>query len=89
MELKEPLTIATILALPILEDGYVIYSNASLSRLGYVLMQDREVIAYNSRQLKDYKKNYPTYDLELAVVVFILNIWRHYYVVSVARYILV
>lgn len=27
---------------------------------------------------KDYKKNYPTHDLELAVKVFALNIWRHY-----------
>jgi len=24
------------------------------------------------------KKNYPTHDLELAVVVYTLNIWRHY-----------
>ena len=26
----------------------------------------------------DYKRNYPTHDLELAVVVFALKIWRHY-----------
>ncbi|KAE8685469.1 wall-associated receptor kinase-like 10-like [Hibiscus syriacus] len=33
---------------------------------------------YYRRQLKPYKKNYPTHDLELAAVVFALNIWRHY-----------
>ncbi|GKV17043.1 hypothetical protein SLEP1_g27596 [Rubroshorea leprosula] len=37
-----------------------------------------KVIAYASRQLKPYKENYPTHDLELAVVIFALKIWRHY-----------
>ncbi|XP_073121931.1 uncharacterized protein [Henckelia pumila] len=31
-----------------------------------------------SKQLKEHEKNYPTYDLELAAVVFALKIWRHY-----------
>ncbi|KAL5540688.1 hypothetical protein UlMin_043340 [Ulmus minor] len=38
--------------------------------LGTVLMQHGRVIAYASRQLKDYEKNYPTHDLELAAVYF-------------------
>jgi hypothetical protein len=37
-----------------------------------------KVIAYASRQLKTYERNYPTHDLELAAVVFALKIWRHY-----------
>ena len=41
-------------------------------------MQHGRVIAYASRQLKDYEKNYPTHDLELAIVVFALKMWRHY-----------
>nr|GFA61541.1 hypothetical protein [Tanacetum cinerariifolium] len=41
-------------------------------------MQHGKVIAYASRQLKPYEVNYPTYDLELAAVVFALKIWRHY-----------
>jgi len=41
-------------------------------------MQDRRVVAYASRQLKNHEKNYPTHDLELAAVVFALKIWRHY-----------
>ncbi|RVW79670.1 Transposon Ty3-I Gag-Pol polyprotein [Vitis vinifera] len=36
------------------------------------------VVAYASRQLKPYEKNYPTHDLELAAVVFALKIWRHF-----------
>ena len=46
--------------------------------LGGVLMQSHQVVAYASRQLKTHEKNYPTHDLELAVVIFALNIWRHY-----------
>ena len=41
-------------------------------------MQRGRVIAYASRQLKDYEKNYLTHDLELAAVVFVLKMWRHY-----------
>ena len=36
------------------------------------------MVAYASRQLKPYEKNYPTHDLELAAIVFALKIWRHY-----------
>ena len=41
-------------------------------------MQRDKVIAYASRLLEVHYKNYPTDDLELAAVVFALNIWRHY-----------
>ncbi|WMV59197.1 hypothetical protein MTR67_052582 [Solanum verrucosum] len=37
---------------------------------------------YYRRQLKVHEKNYPTHDLELAVVVFALKIW-HYYLYGV------
>ena len=37
-------------------------------------MQNGKVISYASRQLKEYEKNYPTHDLELAV----LKIWHYY-----------
>ncbi|WMV09406.1 hypothetical protein MTR67_002791 [Solanum verrucosum] len=41
-------------------------------------MQDKNVIAYASRQLKVHERNYPTNALELAAVVFTLKIWRYY-----------
>ncbi|KAL5564970.1 hypothetical protein UlMin_028134 [Ulmus minor] len=59
-------------------NGFVIYSDASKMGLGSVLMQHGRVITYASRQLKDYEKNYPTHDFELAAVVFALKFWRHY-----------
>ncbi|TYJ97505.1 pol protein [Cucumis melo var. makuwa] len=56
----------------------VIYSDASKKGLGYVLMEQGNVVAYASRQLKSHEQNYPTHDLELEAVVFALKIWRHY-----------
>jgi hypothetical protein len=41
-------------------------------------MQEGHVIAYASRQLRKHEQNYPTHDLELAVVVHALKIWRQY-----------
>ena len=37
-------------------------------------MRYGRVIAYASRQLRTYDRNYPTHDLELAAVVFALKI---------------
>ena len=77
-ELKKRLTIAPILAIPQGTEGFAIYCDASKQGLGAVLMQRGKVIAYASRQLKDYETRYPTHDMELAAVVFALKLWRHY-----------
>ena len=53
------------------------YYDASMDRLGCVLMQSEWVVAYGSRKLKNHEQNYPTHDLELAAIVFALKIWRH------------
>ena len=53
------------------------YCDASKDGLGCVLMQFGKVVAYGSRQLKNHNQNYPTQDMELAVVVFALKIWHH------------
>ena len=41
-------------------------------------MERDKLHSYASRQLKVHEKNYPTDDLDLAAVVFALNIWKHY-----------
>jgi hypothetical protein len=41
-------------------------------------MQEGKVVAYASRQLKKHEENYPTHDSELAAIVHVLKIWRHY-----------
>ncbi|GKD21447.1 putative reverse transcriptase domain-containing protein, partial [Tanacetum coccineum] len=65
-------------ALPQRAENFIVYCDASHKGLGAVLMQNEKVIAYASRQLKIYEKNYATHDLELGAVVFALKIWRHY-----------
>ena len=77
-ELKRKLTTAPVLVVPDPHEPFVVYCDASKMGLGGVLMQDGKVVAYASRQLKVHKRNYPTHDLELAAMVFVLKIWRHY-----------
>jgi len=77
-ELKQKLTSALVLVIPDTSRPFEVYCDASHQGLGCVLMQERRVVAYASRQLKSHEKNYPTHDLELAAVVFALKIWRHY-----------
>jgi hypothetical protein len=77
-ELKKQLTTAPILVMPDMEKSFSIYCDASSQGLGCVLMQDGHVVAYASRQLRKHEAHYPTHDLELAVVVHALKIWRHY-----------
>ena len=78
LELKQRLITAPVLTLPSDKEKFVVYCDASRQGLGCVLMQAGRVIAYASRQLKEYEQRYPTHDLELAAVVFALKIWRHY-----------
>ncbi|GJT30066.1 putative reverse transcriptase domain-containing protein [Tanacetum coccineum] len=59
---------APVLALPDGSEDFMVYCDASGLGLGCVLMQRRKVIAYASRQLKIYEKNYTTHDLELGAV---------------------
>jgi hypothetical protein len=77
-QLKVLLTIAPVLAQPDIEKPFDVYCDASDSGLGCVLMQEGQVIAYASRQLRRHEEHYPTHDLELAVVVHALKIWCHY-----------
>nr|UBX54596.1 transposon Ty3-I Gag-Pol polyprotein [Lupinus angustifolius] len=77
-ELKKRLTMALVLILPDPKENYNVYCDVSKHGLGCVLMQQKKVVAYASRQLKTHEQNYPTYDLELAAIVFALKIWRHH-----------
>ncbi|GJS39975.1 synaptobrevin, longin-like domain protein [Tanacetum coccineum] len=61
-------TPASILALPDGIENFVVYCDASHKGLGAVLIENENLIAYASRQLKIHEKNYTTHDLELGVV---------------------
>jgi hypothetical protein len=78
--LKRHLTTVPVLILPDLSKKFDVYCDASRRGLGYVLMQDGQIVSYASHQLRKHEENYPTHDLELAVVVHAPKIWRHYFI---------
>jgi hypothetical protein len=75
---RKRLTSAPVLVLLDLTKKFDIYCDTSHRGLGCVLMQERQVVCYASRQLRKHEEIYPTHDLELAAVVHALKIWRHY-----------
>jgi hypothetical protein len=76
--LRQHLTSAPVLVQLDNSKPFVVFSDASGTGLGCVLMQKGRVIAYASRALRPHEINYPTHDHELAAVVHTLKIWRHY-----------
>jgi hypothetical protein len=64
--------------MPSMEKPFSIFYDASGQGLGCVLMQDGPVVAYAWWQLRKHEEHYPTPNLELAVVVHTLKIWRCY-----------
>jgi len=75
---KEKLMTSPMLVLPNPREPFEMYCDASKIGLGGILMQNGQVVAYASRQLKTQERNHPIHDLELVVVVFALKMWRHY-----------
>ena len=63
LRLKELLTTALILTLPVEGEGFTVYCDASGVGLGCVLMQQGRVITYASRQLNIHERNYRTHEL--------------------------
>ena len=72
--LRAHLTTALVLAQLDNSKPYDVYCDASGTGLGCVLMQENRVIVYASRALRPHEVNYPTHDLELAVVIHTLKI---------------
>ena len=76
--LDRRLTSAPILIVSERGQRYTMYYDTSKAGLGRVLMQSGRVVAFGSRQLKNHEQNYPIHEMELAAIVFSLNIWRCY-----------
>ena len=77
-KLKNLLTSASILRIADPNKEFVVCIDAYNDGLGGVLTQEGHVIAYESRKLKIHENNYANYDLELAVVIHALKMWRHH-----------
>eukprot|EP00253_Pinus_taeda_P029561 PITA_29561 len=77
-QLKKLLTHAPVLKVVDLDKEFVVCTDACKKEIGGALMQDGQVICYESQKLNDHEQNYPRHDLELAVIIHALKMWRHY-----------
>lgn len=75
--MKKLVTSASLLKIVDLEKDYIVSIDASIEGSRRVLMQDKHVIFYGSRNLKGRDNNLATHDLELATIVHALRISRH------------
>lgn len=75
--LKRLLTSAPILKVPDMDKDFTVCTDASKKGLGAILTHDRGLIEYASRKLKPHEELYATHDLELAIVILALKIWKH------------
>ena len=87
--LKTLLTTVPILELVIEGKSFIIYYDASHSCFGFVLVQDKNAIAYASRQLNLHEKIYLTHDLELVVMLFSLRYGGIIYMGLSVKYLLI
>ena len=60
-------------------DGdFVVCTNASKEGIRGFLLQKDHAICYELWKLKEHEQNYPMHDLELATIIHVLKMWRHY-----------
>lgn len=57
---------------------FVVCIYACKRGLGGVLMQEGQVVCYESRKLNEHEQNYVIHDLELVAIIHALEMWRHY-----------
>lgn len=79
-KLKEVMSSCLVLALPDFTQPCVLECDASGQGIGVVLMQNRHLIAYESRKLRDTERLYSTYDKEMLAIMHALATFRHYLV---------
>ena len=77
--LKSLLTQTLVLTImEFLKGNIILCTDASDLAIGAVLMQDKKIIAYESRKLNSAELNYPVHEKELLAVIHSLKAWRHY-----------
>jgi hypothetical protein len=77
-ELKYLLTHEPMLKIAYPDKDFLVCIDAYKEGLKGVFMQEGRVIFYESRKLNEHEINYVAHDLELAVIVYALKMWRHY-----------
>jgi hypothetical protein len=81
-KLKEVLTNAPILNIAYPNEDFVVCIDACKEGLGGALTQNGHVVCYESINIKEHERNHVMHDLELAVIVHVLKMWRRHYLMS-------
>jgi hypothetical protein len=76
-ELKYLLTNAHILKIADPNKDFLVCTNDCKEGLGGVLMQEGNVIFYESRKLNEHEVNYVTHNKEFATILHDLKMWRN------------
>lgn len=76
--LKRLLTTTHVLKVADPKKSFMVCMDASREGVGGLLIQEGNLIAYESRKLKEYEQLYSSYNLELTIVVHALKMWQHY-----------
>ena len=77
-KLKHLLNIAPILDIVDPFKDFVVCTHAYNEGIFIVLLLENYVVAYESRKLKEHKKNYATHDFKLAAIIHALRMWKNY-----------
>ena len=59
-------------------ESFVVSTNSYNRGHGGSLMQNGQVVGYESWKPNEHEQNYSTHDLELAAIIRALDMWRHY-----------
>ena len=76
--IKQDLTNAPLLRMPVFNRPFEVVSNASGTAIGAVLLQDKHPIAFESRKFNEADLNHTITEKELLGVMHALRIWRSY-----------
>jgi hypothetical protein len=76
--LKGILVKAPVLKLPDFDKDFEIHSDASDFAIGGVLVQDGRSVAFESKELNERERRWPTFEKEMWAVIDCLKTWGHY-----------
>ncbi|RVX07789.1 Transposon Ty3-I Gag-Pol polyprotein [Vitis vinifera] len=77
-DLKKVVTEELVLALPDHTKAFEVHIDASDFAIRGVFMQERHLIAFESRKLNDTERRYTVQEKEMTAIVHCLHTWRHY-----------
>jgi hypothetical protein len=75
---KEKISLAPVLEIPILRQPFEIQTNASNYAMGAVLLQHGKLVCFHSETFNGVVINYPTYYKDLYALVQSVRKWKHY-----------